>query len=524
MSKTTLQLRVEPETAYVRLQLLAHVSTCMGIDVNRIKEARIVKRSIDARQRRVMVNLTIDVFLDEAPAPEDSLARPVVYPSLTKNAPSAIVVGAGPAGLFAALRLIEEGVRPVLLERGKSVGERGKDMARIARENIVDPESNYCFGEGGAGAYSDGKLYTRSKKRGPVGKILNILVQHGAKEEILVDAHPHIGTDRLPQVIKGIRETIIRCGGEVRFGTRVDRIIIMDGKAKGVVTGFGEEIEGPVILATGHSARDVYRFLDRDGIRIEPKGIAVGVRVEHPQELIDRIQYHNPNGRGKYLPAAEYSMLTRVGGRGVYSFCMCPGGFIIPAATAPGQLVVNGMSPASRGTKWANSGMVVEVLPDDLRAYDAYGNLKVMKFQEDIETRFSEDSDGTQNAPAQRLTDFVEGRPSKSLPPTSYAPGIHPARLDKLLPQFVAERLREGFREFGKKSRGYLTDSAAVIGAETRTSSPVRIPRDPDTLNHIEIIGLYPCGEGAGYAGGIVSAAIDGDRCAAALASRLHSK
>lgn len=392
-------------------------------------------------------------------------------------------------------------------------------MARLSRENVVDPDSNYCFGEGGAGAYSDGKLYTRSKKRGPVEKILNVLVQHGAKEDILVDAHPHIGTDRLPQVIRGIRERIIKCGGEVRFQTRVERLVIEAGRVKGVVTASGEEINGPVILATGHSARDVYRRLEEDKIKIEPKGIAVGVRVEHPQELIDRMQYHSPKGRGKFLPPAEYSMLTRVGGRGVYSFCMCPGGFIIPAATSPGQLVVNGMSPASRGTKWANSGMVVEVLPEDLSEYDNYGNLKVMKFQEDIEARFSKDAEGTQNAPAQRLTDFVEGRDSASLPSTSYAPGIHPARLDKLLPGFVADRLREGFREFGRKSRGYLTREAAVIGAETRTSSPVRIPRDSEKLTHIEIDGLYPCGEGAGYAGGIVSAAIDGDRCAASLAS-----
>jgi hypothetical protein len=493
----------------------------MSVDVNRIKEVRIVKRSIDARQRRIMINLTVDVFLDEMPGKDEALAKPVEYKPLAADAPTAIVVGAGPAGLFAALKLIEEGVKPILLERGKSVEERSKDMAKISRENIVDPDSNYCFGEGGAGAYSDGKLYTRSKKRGPVDKILNILVQHGAKEEILIDAHPHIGTDRLPQVIRAIRQTIIGCGGEVRFQTRVDRLLIADGKISGVVTASGEEILGPVILATGHSARDVYRFLDASNIKIEPKGIAVGVRVEHPQQLIDRIQYHNPNGRGKYLPAAEYSLLTRVDGRAVYSFCMCPGGFIIPAATAPGQLVVNGMSPASRGTKWANSGMVVEVLPEDLKEYDAYGNLKVMKFQEDIEARFSADAKGTQNAPAQRLTDFVEGRPSKSLPTSSYAPGVHPARLDQLLPPFVAKRLREGFREFGRKSRGYLTGEAAVIGAETRTSSPVRIPRDPESLNHVEIEGLYPCGEGAGYAGGIVSAAIDGDRCAASLAAKI---
>ncbi len=521
MAKSTLQLRVEPEVAYTQLRLLAELSTRLGIDVNRIKEVKILKRSIDARQRRVMINLTVDVFVDCEPNPDDLLHKPVVYHKVADDAPSAIVVGAGPAGLFAALRLIEGGVRPILLERGKSVGDRSKDMARISRDNIVDPDSNYCFGEGGAGAYSDGKLYTRSKKRGSVDKILNILVQHGAKEEILVDAHPHIGTDRLPQVIKAIRETIIGCGGEVRFQTRVDKLLITDKQVVGVETSAGEKLEGHVILATGHSARDVYQFLDREHIKIEPKGIAVGVRLEHPQDLIDMIQYHSPKGRGKYLPAAEYSMLTRVDGRAVYSFCMCPGGFIIPAATAPGQLVVNGMSPASRGTKWANSGMVVEVLPEDLTEYESYGNLKVMKFQEDIETRFSEDSKGTQNAPAQRMTDFVEGRPSKSLPSTSYAAGLHASRVDKLLPPFVATRLREGFREFGKKSRGFLTADATVIGAETRTSSPVRIPRDAETLSHVEISGLYPCGEGAGYAGGIVSAAIDGDRCAEALATLL---
>ncbi len=519
MSKHTLQLRVAPEIAYNPMRLSAEVSSQIAVDVNRLTEVRVTRRSIDARQRRVMVNLSVDVYVDEAP--EDTFATPVEYKPLPADAPSAVIVGAGPAGLFAALRLIEEGVRPVVLERGKSVEERSKDMARISRENVVDPDSNYCFGEGGAGAYSDGKLYTRSKKRGSVEKILNIFVQHGAKEDILVDAHPHIGTDRLPQVIRGMRNTILRCGGEVRFGTRVESLVLDGNRVTGVVTARGERVDGPVILATGHSARDVYRFLDRAGIAIEPKGIAVGVRVEHPQQLIDSIQYHNPGGRGRYLPPAEYSLLTRVGGRAVYSFCMCPGGFIIPAATAPGQLVVNGMSPASRGTKWANSGMVVEVLPEDLTDYDNFGALKVMAFQEDIERRFSEDAEGGQNAPAQRLTDFVNGKPSKSLPSTSYAPGVHPARLDQLLPQFVADRLREGFREFGRKSRGYLTADAAVIGAETRTSSPVRIPRDPELLTHIGFEGLYPCGEGAGYAGGIVSAAIDGERCAEALVHSL---
>lgn len=519
----TLQLRVSPAVASTPMLLAAEVSTKLQIDVNRIGEVKVVKRSIDARQKRVVINLSVKVWIDEKPSPDErSLVVPVDYPSVRSSEKSAVVVGAGPAGLFAALRLIELGIRPIVVERGKPVDERGRDMARISREGVVDPDSNYCFGEGGAGAYSDGKLYTRSKKRGPVDKILNVLAQHGASEEILVDAHPHIGTDRLPKVIKGIRETIMRCGGEVRFSTRVDGLLTDGVKVTGVTTAGGETIPGPVILATGHSARDVYEMLHREGFAIEPKGIAVGVRLEHPQELIDRIQYHSPNGRGKYLPPAEYSMLTRVDCRAVYSFCMCPGGFIIPAATAPGQLVVNGMSPASRGTKWANSGMVVEVLPEDLDKYDAHGPLKVMKFQEEIEAAFSRDAEGSQNAPAQRMDDFVNGRHSKSLPSTSYAAGIHPARIDRLLPPMIARRLQEGFKEFGRKSRGFLTNEAVLIGAETRTSSPVRVPRDSETLAHIDYPGLYPCGEGAGYAGGIVSAAIDGERCAAALAAALE--
>ncbi len=322
-------------------------------------------------------------------------------------------------------------------------------------------------------------------------------------------------------MIRAIRETIIRCGVEVRFSTRVEDLVIADGEVRGVVTAGGDTVKGPVILATGHSARDIYHMLHERGVAIEPKGIAVGVRLEHPQQLIDRIQYHNPGGRGKYLPAAEYSMLTRVDGRAVYSFCMCPGGFIIPAATGPDQLVVNGMSPASRGTRWANSGMVVEVLPEDLAEYDSYGPLKVMRFQEDVERAFYDDADGSQNAPAQRMHDFVNGKPSTSLPSTSYAAGIHPARIDRLLPPFIARRLQKGFAEFGRKSRGFLTNEACLIGAETRTSSPVRVPRDSESLTHIELAGLYPCGEGAGYAGGIVSAAIDGRRCAEALAEQM---
>lgn len=513
-----IEMRVTPEVAYVPLRLQTAVSTRLQLDVNRIRHVKILRRSIDARQRQVMVNLTLKVWVDETPATEDTAPVCPVYPDVS-GASQAVVVGAGPAGLFAALRLIELGMRPVVLERGKSVEERGKDMARIARENVVDPDSNYCFGEGGAGAYSDGKLYTRSKKRGSVEEVLKTLVCHGASEDILVDAHPHIGTDRLPKIISALRNTIIRCGGEVCFSTRVEDLILDGNTVKGVVTSDGSTVAGPVILATGHSARDVYEMLCRRGVLLEPKGIAVGVRLEHPQQLIDRIQYHNPGGRGKYLPAAEYSMLTRVDGRGVYSFCMCPGGVIIPAATGDGQLVVNGMSPASRGGKWANSGMVVEVLPEDLEDYNDAGPLKVMRFQEDVERRFYDDADGSQNAPAQRMRDFVEGKVSASLPATSYAPGIHPARIDRLLPPFIAKRLQKGFSDFGRKSRGFLTNEAVLIGAETRTSSPVRIPRDPENLCHVAVSGLYPCGEGAGYAGGIVSAAIDGRRCAEALAA-----
>jgi len=527
--KHQLQLRLKPETAFDALRLKIHVSTELNIDVNSITEVRVLRRSIDARQRQVMVNLTVDVYQNEA-AP--AVFEPVDYRRVPEDAPQAVVVGAGPAGLFAALRLIERGVRPILLERGKSVDDRKPDLARISREGIVDPDSNYCFGEGGAGAFSDGKLYTRSKKRGSVEKILRVLAQHGADAKILADAHPHIGSDRLPAVIRAIRETILACGGEVHFGCRVTDLIIEDGNVDGVRTASGAEFRGPVVLATGHSARDVYEMLDRLGVDIEAKGIAVGVRLEHRQEEIDKIFYHNPNGRGRYLPPAEYSLLTRVDGRGVYSFCMCPGGYVIPAASAPGEMVVNGMSPANRGTRWANSGMVVEILPDDIPEYDKYGPLKMMEFQRDIERRFFEDGTSgsnqrfdfpksSQEAPAQRMTDFVEGRVSKTLPESSYTAGVHPARVDKLLPGFVASRLQRAFGEFGKKYRGFLSPEALVLGDETRTSSPVRVTRDPATLRHVTVGGLYPCGEGAGYAGGIVSAAIDGDRCADALSDLL---
>lgn len=517
--KQTITLRVTPEIAYTPLRLLAHVSTLENIDVNRIKRIDIRKRSIDARQRQVMVNLTIDVHIDAIEPSTDLPTPEQEFKPLSPEAPQAIVVGAGPAGLFAALRLIELGVRPILLERGKSVDDRKPDMAAISRQGIIDPDSNYCFGEGGAGAFSDGKLYTRSKKRGSVERILQILHQHGASADILVDAHPHIGSDKLPEVIKSIRNTILRCGGEVHFSTRVDSLIIEGGNVVGVKSG-DKEWRGPVILATGHSARDVYRMLAESNVSLEPKGIAVGMRLEHPQQTIDKIFYHSPSGRGKYLPAAEYSLLTRVRDRAVYSFCMCPGGYIIPATSEPGLFVSNGMSPASRSTKWANAGMVVEILPEDIPGNDP---LRMMNFQENIERKFFQDGDGSQNAPAQRMTDFVAGKASATLPSSSFTAGVHPARLDLLLPSVVSSRLKDAFNEFGRKYRGFLTPEASVIGCETRTSAPVRVTRDPESLHHIKMSGLYPAGEGAGYAGGIVSAAIDGVRCAEALAQALLS-
>lgn len=454
-------------------------------------------------------------YIDETP-PENPYFKPISYPDVADKR-QVIVVGAGPAGLFGALRLIQLGLRPIVLERGKDVDSRRIDMAKIARTDTVDPDSNYCFGEGGAGAFSDGKLYTRSKKRGNVDHILSVFCQHGASNDILIDAHPHIGTDRLPNIIKAIRSTIVRSGGEVNFNTRVENFIIDGDRITGVVSGNGTRFNGPVLLATGHSARDLYRTIASSDIAIEPKGIAIGVRLEHPQSLIDAIQYHK-RSRGKYLPPAEYSMLTRIDGRGVYSFCMCPGGFIVPSASGPYQQAVNGMSPSNRGSKWANSGIVVEVLPEDLEEYDSAGDLKVMAFQEAVEKSFYDESRGSQNAPAQRLKDFVNSCLSKDLPATSYAPGIHSARVDKLLPRRISYRLQKGFEEFGRKSRGFLTNDAVVIGAETRTSAPVKIVRDVVSLESVSHRGLFPAGEGAGYAGGIVSAAIDGERAAEAIA------
>jgi len=513
-----LQIRVNPRTAHTQAGIIHYLASERGMAASRIKGVRVLKRSIDARQRNVMVNLTVRVYLDE-PMKNDYLVAPIEYKKVDGKR-QAIVVGAGPGGLFAALRLIELGIKPIVLERGKNVKDRRVDVARISREGIVDPDSNYSFGEGGAGAYSDGKLYTRSKKRGSVQRILGILHQHGALEDILVDAHPHIGSDKLPRIIENMRNTIIDCGGEVHFQTRVDNLIIKDNEVVGASTATGETFDGQVILATGHSARDVYMMLENLKVAIEPKGIAVGVRLEHPQHLIDQIQYHSPAGRGEYLPAAEYSFVTQVDGRGVYSFCMCPGGVVVPAASAPGQLVVNGMSPSLRNTYWSNSGMVVEIHPEDLpKKYQGDGNLMMMRFQEDLEHTAFEQAGNSQVAGAQRMKDFVDGKPSKTIPPSSFPAGVQPSRLDQWLPPFIGNRLRKGFKQFDRTRHGFLTNEAIVIGVETRTSSPVRIPRDNENLQHPVIKGLYPCGEGAGYAGGIVSSAIDGERCAECLAA-----
>lgn len=542
------QLRILPEQAASEQSLKQYIGREKGLDVRTINAIRILKRSIDARQRTIYVNLTIRVFVNETPS-EEEFER-TDYPNV-EGRPAVIVVGAGPGGLFAALKLIESGLRPIVVERGKNVRERKEDLARISREHKVDAESNYSFGEGGAGAYSDGKLYTRSKKRGSVEKILNVFCQHGASPTILSDAHPHIGTDKLPRVIENMRNTILACGGEVHFQTRMESILIEGQKVKGIETNTGKTFLGPVILATGHSARDVYRWLYAHGVQLETKGIAIGVRLEHPSMLIDQIQYHNKNGRGKYLPAAEYSFVQQVDGRGVYSFCMCPGGFVVPAASGPHQLVVNGMSPSNRGTKWSNSGMVVETRPEDLllpemqlqaepfpesneslteelilrdgkQPEGAIHTLAMMRFQEKLEQICWQQGNMRQTAPSQRMVDFTRKKLSYDLPATSYSPGLVSSPLHFWMPSFLSERLSKGFQLFGKSSRGFLTNEAVMIAVETRTSSPVRIVRDKDTLQHLTVEGLFPCGEGAGYAGGIVSAGIDGERCAEAVANYLN--
>jgi hypothetical protein len=539
------QIRVLPQVAANEQALKAWLADEYGFDVRTCQGVRILKRSIDARQRTIFVNLKVRVYINEIPTDDEYV--PTVYPDVADR-PQVVVVGAGPGGLFAALRLIELGLRPIVLERGKNVHDRKRDLAEISRSQQVDPESNYCFGEGGAGAYSDGKLYTRSKKRGSIDKILNVFCQHGASTAILADAHPHIGTDRLPKVIEAMRNTILRCGGEVHFQTKMTRLVVQGDRVVGVeavsqdsAASSQQQYMGPVILATGHSARDVYRYLAEAKIEIEAKGIAVGVRLEHPSQLIDQIQYHSKQGRGKYLPAAEYAFVTQVDGRGVYSFCMCPGGFVIPAATDKEQLVVNGMSPASRGTAWSNSGMVVEVRPEDLLSEEfkvkseefasaipateseANSSLVVMHFQEQLERLCWQQGNRKQTAPSQRMADFVNNRLSYDLPKSSYAPGLISSPLHFWLPPMIGRRLQEGFKTFGRQAHGFLTNEAVLIATETRTSSPVRIVRDHETLQHVRLRGLFPCGEGAGYAGGIVSAGVDGERCAEQCAAYLQA-
>ena len=532
------QIRILPEQAASEEGIKRYLAKEKGLDVRTLNQVRVLKRSIDARQRTIFVNLKVRAYINEFP--QDDQYVHTEYPDVSSK-PCVIVVGEGPGGLFASLKLIELGYRPVVLERGKDVRERKKDLSNITKTQKVDGESNYCFGEGGAGAYSDGKLYTRSKKRGSVDKILNVFCQHGANTNILADAHPHIGTDKLPRVIENMRNTILQCGGEVHFQTKMTRFVLEGDKVIGVEavnlqTGAEENYRGPVILATGHSARDVYRYLASSKIEIEAKGIAVGVRLEHPSQIIDQIQYHNKNGRGKYLPAAEYSFVTQVDGRGVYSFCMCPGGFVIPAATGPEQLVVNGMSPSNRGTAWSNSGMVVETHPEDVAPFvkdhqavleeielrrqedsslfTPHSSLQMMYFQEILEKQCWQQGNMKQTAPSQRMADFVNNRLSYDLPKSSYAPGLISSPLHFWMPSFVSKRLQEGFKTFGKNAHGFLTNEAILIATETRTSSPVRIVRDRETLQHVRIQGLFPCGEGAGYAGGIVSAGVDGERCA----------
>lgn len=517
-----LSLRILPQQAYNEQSIIAYLRQEKGINAQAV---RVVKRSIDARQRMIFVNLTVRAYINEEPPLLDF--EPYIYKDASDK-PAVIVVGAGPGGLFAALRLIELGFKPIIVERGKDVRERKKDIARIRPEQRVDPESNYSFGEGGAGAYSDGKLYTRSKKRGNTDRILQIFVQHGASPAILSDAHPHIGTDRLPRVIENMRKTILGCGGEVHFQTKMTELIIEEGKVCGIIAGGQEMRASAVILATGHSARDVYRHLAESNIEIEAKGLAIGVRLEHPAELIDQIQYHSKQGRGKWLPAAEYSLVTQVQSRGVYSFCMCPGGFVVPAASGPEQVVVNGMSPSNRNGRWSNSGMVVEIRPEDYKEFKIDKSiiqnslpLEGVVLQEELERQCWLQANRLQTAPAQRMTDFVNGRLSADLNESSYAPGLIASPLHFWLPEFISTRLRDAFKLWGKQKHGFLTSEATVIGIETRTSSPVRILRDGETLQHIRVEGLFPCGEGAGYAGGIVSAGVDGERCAEAVAAYL---
>lgn len=517
----TISLKLLPSEAANEILIKEYIARAEAVKQSAVSGFTILKQSVDARGKQVWINLSLKAYINEPFQPRELM--PFNFPDV-KNAPvQVLIIGAGPAGLFAALQLIEKGIKPIILERGKDVKARRRDLAILNKEGEVNPESNYCFGEGGAGTYSDGKLYTRSSKRGDINRILNLFVHFGADEAILYEAHPHIGTNKLPQIITAMRKKIVDCGGGFLFEKKVIDFIVKDNEIKGVKTADGNSFEGKtVILATGHSARDIFELLDSKKVLIESKPFALGVRVEHPQSLIDSAQYHCAV-RGDFLPPASYSWVQQVDGKGVFSFCMCPGGIIAPAATSPGELVVNGWSPSKRNNPYANSGIVVSVEENDFQIFKKHGPLAAMFFQQSIEKKAFDAGGGKFVAPAQRLVDFTENKLSSSLPDCSYLPGIHSSSLNEVLPAFIHKNLQQAFKEYGKKMRGYFTNDAIVVATESRTSSPVRIPRDAETLQHPQIKNLYPCGEGAGYAGGIVSAAMDGERVASVIAAQHHS-